>query len=378
MSNICDSTYGQIVYQEQILRILGEVFDFDWTHRAEVRRIISKKHGDQEFNRRWQMALEGAMRLHEDTGMTPELAKDIWGRCITAGSYAFNASHAVAYGKIAVYTMFFKRHYPEIFYKAMLNVRDDVGQKLLLRDSQRFGRKLEVKPPHPKWSDINWVRKDRALVAGFAQVPGIGDKLGAAIVQHREEHGDLHDWDDLINVKGIGAKKMEDIRALSQRGDDPFGALWIDRAIAATKKEILEKKLKVPRPTVVATDIPYEVGEDIEVIWLGTVETRNERDLFEFNQAKGADVVQDENGKWWIGGKPVKDPHLDKWVVMVGDDETDQLGLRVDRWNYPRLRDKVWKIRPGKDLILVRGVKPGWMPTRQVTIHELWIIDPEI
>jgi hypothetical protein len=40
------------------------------------------------------------------------------------------------------------------------------------------------------------------------------------------------------------------------------------------------------------------------------------------------------------------------------------MGLRVDRWKYPRLREKVWKIRPGKDLSLVRGVKPGWMPTQ--------------
>jgi hypothetical protein len=63
---------------------------------------------------------------------------------------------------------------------------------------------------------------------------------------------------------------------------------------------------------------------------------------------------------------------------MVGHDESDQIGLRVDRWRYPRLRDQVWKIRPGKDLVLVRGVKPGWMPTRQITINEIWIIDPEI
>jgi hypothetical protein len=64
--------------------------------------------------------------------------------------------------------------------------------------------------------------------------------------------------------------------------------------------------------------------------------------------------------------------------VLVGDDETDQMGLRVDRWKYPRLRDKIWRLRPGTDLVLVRGVKPGWMPTRQISISEIWIIDPEV
>jgi len=63
---------------------------------------------------------------------------------------------------------------------------------------------------------------------------------------------------------------------------------------------------------------------------------------------------------------------------MVGDDESDQIGLRCDRWRYPKWRDLIWRIRPGKDLVLVRGVKPGWMPTRQISISEMWIIDPEM
>ena len=77
-----------------------------------------------------------------------------------------------------------------------------------------------------------------------------------------------------------------------------------------------------------------------------------------------------------LNGKKIQDPHLDKWLVMVGDDETDQIGLRIDRWRYPKFRSAIWKMHPGKDLILVRGVKPGWMPTRQITIHQMWVIEP--
>jgi len=163
---------------------------------------------------------------------------------------------------------------------------------------------------------------------------------------------------------------------MSKKGDDPFGALWLDRAIISVKRAITRGELgNVPYPSHTAKDLPYETGLDIEVVWLGSIVSRNERDLFEFNQAKGAEVDLE---KMTIGGKPVKDPHLDKWVVMVGDDEDDQVGLRVDRWRYPRLREAVWKIRPGKDLILVRGIKPGWLASRQITISELWIVDPEI
>ena len=373
MGNICDNTFGQIVYQEQILRILGEIGGFPHTHRAEVRRIISKKLGDQEFSRRWAMFRDGALDMHGSTGMTEEIARNIWMRCITAGSYAFNAAHAVAYGMIAYQTMYFKRKHPDLFYQAVLRLADAERERVLLRDTQRYGRKLEIRPPDPAKSDINWTRDGNALQAGFSQVPDFGEKLGTAIVEHRKTYT-INGWTDLMSVKGIGPKKMEKLREFANN-DDPFGALWLDRSITRVKEAIKANELgPIPYPTHTASQLPYERGDDIEVVWLGTIYQRNERDLFEFNQAKGAELDMEA---MTIDGKPIKDPHLDKWVVLVGDDETDQMGLRVDRWKYPRLRTAVWKLRPGKDLVLVRGVKPGWMPTRQISISDMWIIDPE-
>lgn len=371
MGAICDATYGQVVYQEQILRILGEIGGFDHTHRAEVRRIISRKIGEQEFNRRWGRFRDGAAELHQMEG---DIAKQIWGLCITAGSYAFNAAHAVSYGMIAAHAMFFKQTEPDLFYKESLNISDEERQKTLLRDTQRKGRHLHVMPPDPSYSEVGWVREHGALVAGFKQVPGIGDKTGENIVEYRRENN-LPDWESLINISGIGQVTVAKIKEFAAK-DDPLGAFWLDRAIEATKAAIESGELgPVPRPTHVAEDLPYERGEDIEVVWLGTIASRNERDLFEFNQAKGAELDLE---KMTIDGKPIKDPHLDKWVVMVGHDESDQIGMRVDRWKYPRLREKVWAIRPGEDLVLIRGVKPGWMPTRQLSISEIWIIDPEV
>lgn len=86
---IAEDTHYQIVYQEQILRIVREVGGFDWTHAAYIRKIISKKLGEQEFNRQWERFWEGA----KARGLEEDVAKKIWGLCITSGSYAFNAAH---------------------------------------------------------------------------------------------------------------------------------------------------------------------------------------------------------------------------------------------------------------------------------------------
>lgn len=370
LSDITSRTYYQVVYQEQILRIMGEIFNFDWTHRAEIRRIISRKIGEQEFNRRWERAREGAKILHPD--MPDEMAKAIWGLCITAGSYAFNASHCVAYGTLACHTMWFKQHQPELFYAETLNISGGKKEReqVIMRDAVRHG--LDIKMPHPKYSRRGWKRGKGFVRAGLTQIPGIAGKTADAI----ESHGNFKTWAELTSIRGIGPKTIEKIEEFVQ-SEDPFGAFWLDRSIASVKQELRRGKLrgldrrgreiKLPRPTHVAADLPYTRGKDIEVVWLGTIQTRNVRDMFEFNRAKTGIELKPEE---------VKDPHLNEWCVMVGDDESDQMGLRVDRYKYPLFRDRIWKMTPGKDLVLVKGVKPGWMPTRQITVWDMWVIEP--
>jgi len=195
-----------------------------------------------------------------------------------------------------------------------------------------------------------------------------------SIIEWRKAEGEhnpkLHhvDWNRLIEVKGIGHKTIKNIVAFGE-SDDPFHALWLDKAIAHVKQEIREKKLgkDVPRPVTVSIDLPYHRSKDIPVIWLGAIQMRNERDLFEFNRAKTGIELKPEE---------VKDPHLSKWLVCIGDDETDQLSLRIDRYRYPKFREALWSMRLGHDLMLCRGVKKGYTATRQIDVSDLWIIDP--
>lgn len=363
LDKITGSTYYQIVYQEQILRILGEIGNFDWTHRAEVRKIISRKIGEQEFNRRRQQFIDGAHELHPD--MSDNLIEEIWGQCITAGSYAFNNAHAVAYTMIGWATMYFKRHYPDLFYAETLRIRSGRDDKIsiLVRDAARHG--VKVLPPDPVNSDMSWNRDHGNVYAGLTQVKGIGPKVATKIIEWRaEQNGNPVTWDSMIDVNGIGPKKLTEIKNFVET-DDPFNALWLDRSIQDVKDQIKKGQLRgLPMPTHTSADLPYFRSDDIPVVWIGSVQTRNVRDLFEINRARtGVELKPEE----------VRDPDLREWMVMVCDDETDQLIIRCDRWKYPRFKAALWKIDLGKDLLLVRGVKPGWA-TRQISIHDLWVL----
>lgn len=398
LEHITGFTQFQIVYQEQILQIVREIGNFDWTHAAYIRKIISRKLGDQEFNRQWERFYEGARTLHERSSYPPideELARSIWGGLTTSGSYAFNAAHSVSYGYIAWWTMWFKQHYPGIFYAAMLrradrkgqsgranNVKATVttkakidGQVIMLRDAIHHG--YRILPYDLRRSETTWRRDGgRGLRPGFDQIDGVGPAMAAKIVEWREEvlKSPLGwkgiGWSSLIEVKGIGQKTIEKLVDFAT-AEDPFGIERLDNMIASVKKDLPGMKdssgQQLPMPTHTAVEVPYERGEDQEIVWLGVIVHRNLRDIFEVNRARTGEELDPAL---------VKHPEKNEWMLLAGYDGSDLVSLRVTRWKYERFKKTLWKIALDEDIVLVRGVKPGWRAAREIYVSEMWGIQP--
>lgn len=376
LDDITRHTNYQIVYQEQILRICMEVGDFDWTHAAYIRKIISRKIGEQEFARQFDRFWEGAAKK----GIDKPTAEAIWGACITAGSYAFNNAHTVSYGMLAFWTMWLKRHHPQEFFTAALIKMGDKKQLELLRDAVKHD--LKILPPDPGLSGITWKKEGVAcdsIRAGFSQIPGIGMKTAKVIVewQANKDTFDIGGWYDLNSIKGIGKKTIETIIEFVA-ADDPFAIFLLDRQIAAIKDAIRTKTVyrqdrwghrqPLPMPTHTGEQVPYSRGADTEVIWLGQISHRNLRDLFEVNFSRTGVPLDPET---------VKDPDKVEWVIMRGGDGTEVLSFTIDRWKYPRFREAIWNIKLDHDMVLIRGVKRGFQARRAVYVTDMFVISPD-
>lgn len=369
LDGIVEYTNGQIIYQEQILRIVMEIGGFDWTDAGYIRKIISKKLGDQEFNRQWEKFKTGA----NARGVPDDAAKDIWQRCITAGSYAFNNAHTVSYGMIGYWTMWLKRHHPHAFYTAALrkcpdNKNGRVRRLSLLRDA--INHSVEVVPPKLQTSAATWSIVDGKVQAGFLQIPGVGPVMSEGIVSARDWdfEGQIKDWKDLIGKKlRVGKKTADKCRAFCDN-DDPMAIYWLPDMIEKVAMEVAMGKLgPLPIPSHKSKEVPQSKGSDTLVTWLGIIRHRNLRDLFEVNNKRGTPITADE----------VKSPELREWVILTGEDETEQLSITIDRWKYPKFRQMIWDIEIGHDLLLVRGVKKGWTSWRSIYVQDMWVIDPD-
>lgn len=369
---LCDEitkdTHYQIVYQEQIMRICGEVGGFDHTHRTTIRKIISHKHGEQEFNRWWDKFRKGAA----ERGVDEESAKAIWGAMITAGSYAFNAAHCVAYGMLAYWTMWLKRYHPEAFYVASLNAYGDKKALDLLRDADRHG--IEILPPDVKLSEEGWTTEgDGAIRAGLSQIPGVGKAVAGKIIEFRKDNP-VETWADLKPVPGIGDKTIAKFYDFCGQ-EDPFGVHKLKNTLNEVRDMLRSGKIRyrhpyghwarVPTPTHTSLQVPYSRGDDTPVVWMGMLRHRNLRELFEVNFSRtGVPLNPDE----------VRRPDLNEWVIAVGVDEDELLTITFDRFKYPKFKDAIWGVKLDHDVVVIRGVKRGYQSRRAIYASELYVI----
>ena len=360
LDRITKDTFYQIVYQEQILRIVREIGDFDWTHAGYIRKIISKKLGEQEFERQFDRFWQGAQTKE---GMTPEMARDIWNRCITAGTYAFNAAHSYSYGMLAWWTMWLKVYHPQEFYVASLQSYSEDKQLDLLKDAAKHG--IKALPPHPRKSAISWAAEGDNIRGGLIQIKGIGDKSAPLFTAYREQHG-VQAWRDYLPIKGVGEKTIASIETFCAT-EDPYRIHWLERRIEGVRRELVSMGL--PMTTHKSAEIPYARGDhDVPVVWLGTIMQRNLRDLYELHYSRTGEVLDPES---------VKDPELNDWVVMWCSDDDEPVVVTVDRWKYPRFKRGVWGATLGQDLILVKGRKKAVQARRAIYADQLWIITPD-
>jgi DNA polymerase-3 subunit alpha len=361
-----------IIYQEQILQIIREIGGLPWTHIQEIRKIISLKKGEGAFNERYRDFIDGAAKLH---GLDEGLADRIWKRLVTAGQYAFNASHCVSYSMLAYWQMWLKVHHPHAYYAACL-AKFKKQEYILLRDAIRHG--LTILPPDLRKSGVTWAVDGDAVRAGFTQIPGIGEVQADAIIASREEDGPFKDWRDLIRVKGIGGATADKIESFA-KAEDPFQIHRVDKVLNEVRKAISSGRLMMqnekgrmiplPSPKLKGADIPTD-ATNFPVTYIGIPRKRNPQDVIEDERARTGKSIEEVTAD-------MKDPHLSKKMTLECFDDSDVLVyVRFSRWDFPRFEEQLWDLDLDHDVLLIKGVKKGGFGTG-IHVKAAWCINPD-
>jgi DNA polymerase-3 subunit alpha len=223
MEEILAETYGVMVYQEQVMRILNRLGGIELSSAYACIKAISKKKHEIIDQRRLEF-LKGA----QERGVDEAAAREIFDLITFFGGYGFNKSHSAAYALIGYQTAYLKSHFTAEFMAALLSSEIEDGNKRdimvqHIEDARRLG--VEVLPPNVNAGDVEFAVQDGRIVFGLTAVKGVGRAAAADIVRARKAQGpfaDLYDFCERIDLKAVPRAAIE--KLVMAGAFDCFGA----------------------------------------------------------------------------------------------------------------------------------------------------------
>lgn len=174
-NNIVNSTFGVLLYQEQIMRVCRELADMEWKDVHAMRKNIAKniEHGgkiDADLTEKFVNGLRA-------NGFDDEFINYVWKRIETHAKYSFNKSHCVAYAYIMYCMLHFKYYHRDIYYSSYLEIEDDdfLIKRLIVQYEDEGGLVTQFSPQASK-KRFSFDKESGTIVGGWSNIKGIGDK----------------------------------------------------------------------------------------------------------------------------------------------------------------------------------------------------------
>ena len=209
MEPILRSTYGVIVYQEQVMQIANEIAGFTLAQADVMRRAMGKKDKVLMAEQKKQF-VEGAAKNSIDR----KLAGEIFDLIDKFASYGFNKSHAAAYSVLAYQTAYLKNYYPAEFMAATLTseIGDLNKMTLLLDECRKQG--IVVLGPDVNESFPTFSVREGKLRFGLSAIKNVGIGAAQEIIRAREESGkfeNIFDFVARVDLKSVNKRALESL-----------------------------------------------------------------------------------------------------------------------------------------------------------------------
>lgn len=244
VDEILAETYGVMVYQEQVMRILNRLGGIELSKAYACIKAISKKKAEIIEKNRLEF-VNGA----KERGMSEEESQNLFGLIEKFAGYGFNKSHSTAYAAIAYQTAYLKAHYPVEFMAALLSCGMEDTDRICEHVDDCRRMKLKVVPPDVNRSEVEFGVDGELITFGMAAIKGVGEQAVAAIVRERLAKGPFQDIFDLcerVDSKQLPKGNLEILikaGALDAFGPDRNHHLaLVERAIQNAASKLRDKQ----------------------------------------------------------------------------------------------------------------------------------------
>ena len=183
LQGLLGETYGIMVYQEDVVRVVMALAGFSWADADGLRKILSKKSPHKLRQYRDQFFTGCGQR-----GVAPETAGTVWDMITSFGGYSFCKPHSASYALVSFKSAWLKVHYPAEFMAAVIsNGGGYYTTFAYISEARRMG--LKILGPDVNQSRWNYQGKGNTIRVGFQQIHAVRKETLDRVLEDRKQNG---------------------------------------------------------------------------------------------------------------------------------------------------------------------------------------------
>lgn len=231
-------TFGVMVYQEDVMKIVHYFAGLDLDESDILRRIMSgKKYKDDTFERLQQKYFDNC----RSRGYPESLIREVWTQIESFSGYSFCKAHSASFAVESIQSLYLKAHFPLEFITAVINnFGGFYATEYYIHEARMMG--AHVHPPCVNHSHYLTTLIGKDLYLGFVHLRQIEHQTGNRIVFQRARNGPFNSLEDFICRLDIYPEQVELLirtGAFSFTGKSKYELLWEKHTVFNPKQRTI-------------------------------------------------------------------------------------------------------------------------------------------
>ncbi len=181
LDNLLQETFGIMVYQEDVSKVVMALADFTPAEADDLRKIISKKHKERQIQDYKEQFYFGA----GSKGVSQKTCDDIWNMILSFSGYSFCKPHSASYALVSFKSAYLRAHYPAEFIAAVISNQGGYYSTFAyISEARRMG--LTILLPDINLSEQHYKGRKHKVRVGFMQLKGINKQVIKRLLNERE------------------------------------------------------------------------------------------------------------------------------------------------------------------------------------------------
>jgi DNA polymerase III alpha subunit len=185
MEEILGETYGVMIYQEDVIKVVHHIAGLSLEEADLLRRAMS---GKMRSHTAMRALTEKFFNSCMERGLSFEISKELWRQIESFAGYSFCKAHSASFALLSYQVAFLKAYYPAEFMASVLsNQGGFYSPAVYIQEAKRLG--IKIKLPSVNLSMYEYTGKYNTIQIGFMAIKNLSRASAEGIIEERKKHG---------------------------------------------------------------------------------------------------------------------------------------------------------------------------------------------